>query len=127
MYKYIFASAFKYYSRFKNEAPYVSSVCVVFVSQIGAFVLLALLFDRFIVEYIPRNSGYQKFYGLPFVLLWMGLLFLIFPKKDVPRILGAFNSKPTKIRKAWALITVAHLILPIILVFIVLLTTREHH
>jgi MFS family permease len=124
MYKHIFASSYKYYSKFKNEAPYVSSICVVFISQITLFVLLGVLVDRYIVEFFPRNSGYKRIYGLPFVLLWLGSLFLIFPKTKVPQILQEFNNKPLKVRKAWALVSLIHLILPVVLVFIVLLNSK---
>lgn len=120
VYNNIFASTYNYYSKFKNESPVVASICVVFVCQ----VTLALLTVGLIGEIINRNLFLNipnKIYALPFLVIWLVLIFRIYSKEKVVDIVKEFNSKPVRQRRVWGIITVVHFVCPTILFLLLLL------
>jgi hypothetical protein len=120
VYNNIFASTYNYYSKFKNEYPGVASICVVFVCQ----VTLALLLVGLIGEILNRNLFLNipnKLYALPFLVVWLVLLFKIYSKERISSIIEEFNSKSVKQRRIWGIITVGHFVCPTILFLLLLL------
>lgn len=115
MYNYIFASTYKYYSRFKNESPRFGAACVVTVCQIGLLFLLLVI--------VKVASGYNffsmfpnKFYFLPILGVWMFFNYRYYDGERTNEILESFNQKRTGQRRWWSVITVISFLLPIVLI-----------
>jgi len=114
-YNNIFASSYKYYSKFKREAPLFSSVCVVIVCQMSFFFLILAILKK--LNIINLFSLFpSKFYFLPIFFSWLFLLFRYYTKNRAEEIVIAFNKKPTKERKMWGVLTLASFVIPLIVI-----------
>jgi hypothetical protein len=115
----MFASTYNYYSKFKNEAPLGSSICVVFVSQITLLVLLIILigkiFDTNFFMYLPN-----KYYFIPLFIIWFFVLYKYYSREKALEIVNEFKLKTPSSRTGWGILTVMLFVLPTILIFVAL-------
>lgn len=118
-YNNIFAATYKYYSRFKTEAPLFSSVCVVTVCQILLlFLIIILLKVACVVDFFGMLPS--KFYFIPILGLWLVLNFRYYTKDKVPEIIQAFEHKTKSERRIWGTVAIVCFILPIIIIAMLL-------
>jgi hypothetical protein len=115
MYNNIFAVTYQYYSRFKNESPRFSAVCVVLVCQLVlVFLMLILLKKANIIDAFGTLPS--KFYILPFLAIWLYLIQRFYSKEKASQVLAAFDKKTSSQKKVWGVIALANFILPIIII-----------
>lgn len=119
MFDNIFATTYKYYSKFKTEAPRFSAVCVLTICQI----LLAFLF----LILLRKLTGFDffgmlpsKFYFLPVFFIWLFVVYRYYNKEKIEEFLERFEHKPLNKRKLWAATALTMFILPVILIAILL-------
>lgn len=93
MYKWFFISTYRYYSRFKNETPRVSTTAVVTVSQFVTTLLLLVLVKRLGVwdftVYVP-----SKFIAVPIMLAWMAIVYRYYSMEKITLLLKRFEEFP---------------------------------
>ena len=114
-YNNIFASTYKYYSRFKRETPLFSAVCVVIVCQMTLFFLVLSILKRLnIINAFALLPN--KFYFLPIFFVWLFLLFRYYTKSKAEEIISRFEKKLPKERKMWGVLTIMSFIVPLVLI-----------
>lgn len=119
-YNNIFASTYKYYSKFKREAPRISSICVLAVSQFTSIILVLAIFKR--LGYSSFSFIYPYRYFTVFIFfLWLYLLSKSYSLLKIQDILNEFNSKSLTERRIWAILAFLSFILPTVLIFLVLI------
>lgn len=103
-YNNIFASTYKYYSRFDNESPRYSAAIVVTVCQILFFLLLIQLLKMAnIVDVIGVLPN--KYYFLPVLIIWVLLQFRYYTTARANAIVERFEQKTLLERRAWAFLS----------------------
>lgn len=118
-YNNLFASAFNFYSRFKNESPRVTAILIIYVSQVTTFLLIISLIGKtanknlFLV--LPN-----KYFALPLLVIWLLLLFKHFTEEKIVQALNSYNSLPKNVKHLWSIGLVVHFIFPTIIIFIIL-------
>jgi hypothetical protein len=115
----LFASTYNYYSKFKNEEPRGSSICVVFVSQ----VTLAILFFILIGKLLHTNLFMlfpNKYYYLPVFVFWFWGLYKYYSKDRSLEIMEEYKFKPDSYKKLWGALSIMLFILPTLLIFVTL-------
>jgi hypothetical protein len=118
-YNNIFAVTFKYYSRFKSEAPLFSSVCVVTVCQIMLlFLIIIILKIAGVVDIFGMLPS--KFYFIPILGFWLILNFRYYTKDKVSEIIEEFENKTIAERRIWGIIAIVCFILPGVIIAILL-------
>lgn len=118
-YNNIFGATYKYYSRYKTEAPLFSAVCVVTVCQMVAlFLIIVLLKSIGAVDVFGMLPS--KYYFIPVLVLWIILIYRYYTKERVVVIVRNFEEKPLSERRIWGIITVMCFILPIVVIAILL-------
>lgn len=114
MYKWIFASTYRYYSKFKNETPRFSAAAVVTVSQFAsAFLILTLLKRQMVwdfTRYVPN-----KYLALPIMFGWMAVIYKYYSPERIIILLKNFDALPKWKRKFWAVMSLIFFVLPLIL------------
>lgn len=114
MYKWIFASTYKYYSKFKTEAPRFSAAAVITVSQFTTVVLILTLLKRQMVwdfsRYIP-----DKLIALPIMFGWMAFVYNYYSRENIIPLLKKFDEFPKWKQNFWAVMSLVSFILPLIL------------
>jgi hypothetical protein len=115
----IFASTYKYYSKFKTEEPRFSAVCVLTMCQ----VLLAFLF----LILLRKFTGFDffgmlpnKFYFLPVLFIWLFIVYRHYDKDKIDEVIGSFEEKSDRKRKLWGLTVLGMFILPLIIIAVLL-------
>jgi hypothetical protein len=114
-YNNVFAATYKYYARYKTEAPRFSAVCVVTVSQIVLFFLILVLLKKTgaidIFGMLP-----SKYYFIPVFLLWLFLVYRHYTNNRAIEVVHLFEQKPLRERRTWGILTIICFILPIIII-----------
>ncbi len=114
MYKWIFVSTYKYYSKFKNETPRFSAAAVVTVSQFTCVVLVLTLLKKLMLwdftRYVPN-----KFVALPIMFGWMAVIYRYYSKERITVLLKVFDELPKWKRIFWGVMSVVFFVLPLIL------------
>lgn len=114
MYKWIFASTYKYYSKFKNETPRFSAAAVVTVSQFASVFLVLTFLKRQMVwdftRYVPN-----KFVALPIMFGWMAIIYKYYSPERIITLSKSFDEFPKWKRKFWAVMSLVFFVLPFIL------------
>jgi hypothetical protein len=114
MYKWIFVSTYKYYSKFKNESPRFGAAAVVTVSQFTIVFLILTLLERQMLwnftKYVPN-----KFIGLPIVFGWMAIIYRYYSQERINILSKNFDELPKWKRIFWGVISVVFFVLPLIL------------
>ena len=115
-YSNIVARSYRFYARFKKEAPYMSSLMVLCFCEITlTLLLMEILINVFHVSkaIIPPKAI------IPFMVgIWIFLTIKIYPKKKVETLVDEFGKQSKRYRRTWAIITFLSFALPIILIFI---------
>lgn len=118
-YNNIFGSTYKYYSRYKTEAPSFSAVCVVTVCQmVLLFLIIILLKVAGVVDVFGMLPS--KYYFIPVLILWLILIYRYYTKERANEVVKDFEQKPLSERRIWGAITVACFVLPIIIIALLL-------
>jgi hypothetical protein len=114
-YNNIFASSFKFFSRFERETPLFSATCVVTVCQ---FTLVFLICT--IIKIYTRVNPFiifpNKYYGIPVVPIWIFAVSRYYRKARVEEIVNRFNEKSLLRRRIWAIVTIVSLMLPTVFI-----------
>jgi archaellum biogenesis protein FlaJ (TadC family) len=118
-YNNIFASTYKYYSRYKTEAPLFSSICVVTVCQMVFLFLIIILLKVFkVIDLFGMLPS--KYYFIPVLALWIFLLYKYYTKDKAEEIMIRYEKKPLSERRLWGVITILTFIAPIIIIALLL-------
>lgn len=89
----IFAATYRYYSKFRTEAPLFSSVCVVTVCQmVLLFLIIVLLKLTGVVDIFKMLPS--KYYFVPVLALWIILVYRYYTKERALQIVQHFEQKP---------------------------------
>jgi hypothetical protein len=120
----VFASAYLYYARFKNETPRVSAICIVWVCQMASGFLLVAIIGRLLSANLLKPIFPNKFYAVPLMLVWLLMLFRIYNNDRVESILTAFKQLNSQQKKIWSVVAISAFVLPIILFFLVLIVWK---
>jgi len=122
-YKNAFASTYKYYSKFKKEAPLGSAICVLAVSQSTLTLLLLLIVIKITKTNVTFLFPY-RYFSILVIFSWMYLLYRYYTKERTLDIIESFNKKSPDERRLWAIAAFLAFLLPSILIFIVLIKWR---
>lgn len=104
MFNNILASAYKFYSRFKNEDPYIMSVFYLFMSQILMLVFIAALIRASMNIDILAVFGSKFIFGI-FSIAFMAFLFWFYSKERVKKIIIIYEAKSKKAKIIWGTIS----------------------
>jgi hypothetical protein len=115
LYNNLFASSYRFYSRFKDESPLGTSICIIWICQMILFFLVFAILKK-IIHFNPFLLLPNKFYFLPVFFLWLYLLTRYYSKVKVQLILQGFEKKSHNERKIWGLITIVCFIAPLIVI-----------
>lgn len=113
----VFASLYCYYSKFKNEAPLGSSICLVLVSQISVTILIFVLIGRFMGNNLFSIFP-NKYYGPFFFAIWLFILFKYYSKSRTDTIGKDFKLKSLLEKRNWGIVTLVLFIVPTSLILI---------
>lgn len=115
LYNNLFAASFKFYNRFKGETPLGTSVCVIFVCQMTLFFLIIIIIKKLsgvnFLSVLPN-----KYYFIPFFILWLYLIYKYYSKERVQLILQEFEGKSINEKRKWSVLTLVFFIVPLILI-----------
>jgi hypothetical protein len=114
----IFASTYKYYSKFKTEEPRFSAVCFDHVSSSFSIFFLILLREFTGFDFFGMLPN--KFYFLPVLFIWLFLVYRDYDKEKIDEVLRDFEHKSNGKRKLWGLTAVNMFILPLIIIAVLL-------
>lgn len=115
-YNKIFAATFRYYSKYKNEAPRFSAVCVVAISQLLLLLLLILLKKANIVDILGIMPS--KYYFIPIFILWLIIVYRYYSQEKIFKLIDIFEQMPLMTRRIWGIITIICLIFPVVIIAI---------
>lgn len=114
-YNNIYAACYKFYSKFKNETPYSTSIIVVDVCQMTLILLIIVIIKK-ITNYNLASLLPNKYYFLPFLILQLYLLYKYYSKEKVNSILEEFETKSPNAKKMWGALTIFFFIAPLVLI-----------
>lgn len=118
-YNNIFASSYKYYSKFKRESPSFSATCIVVLCQMTMLCLILVILMKFtginVFSILPN-----KLYFLLILALWFFLTFRYYRKDKIDIIIQKFEKKSNRDKKVWGVLTLFFIIVPIILIALLL-------
>ena len=118
----ILACTYKFYGRFKNEAPYSSSIFYTILCQtVILFLIVSIVKVSFSLDFSYLYS--KPFWVLPIIIVWTIIAFKYYSKERVAQIVERFNQKSLNERRWWGFIALASFILPMLSIMI-LLTKR---
>ncbi len=117
-YSFIFASIYKYYSKFENWDPRFSANAIITLSQLMAFTLLMSIIDRMSSFHFFKLFP-NKYFVLPVIIIWAVIVFSYYNKNRAEQIIGKFESITNNERKMWTVITILALFLPFFIIFFV--------
>lgn len=118
-YNNIFGATYKYYSRYKTEAPLFSAVCVVTVCQmVLLFLIIILLKVAGIVDIFGMLPS--KYYFIPVLILWIILIYRYYTKEKTDEVVKNFEQKSLSERRMWGVTTIVCFILPIVIIAMLL-------
>ena len=118
-YNNIFGATYKYYSRYKTEAPLFSAVCVVTVCQmVLSFLIIILLKVAGAIDIFGMLPS--KYYFLPLLILWLFLINRYYTKAKVEEVVKVFEQKSLSERRMWGGVTIICFILPIVIIAMLL-------
>lgn len=114
-YNNLFASTYKYYSRYKTEAPRFSAVCVVTVCQmLLLFLIIILLKTAGLLDIFGMLPS--KYYFIPVFILWLVIIYRYYTNEKATEVVQMFEEKSLSERRMWGVITVVCFILPITII-----------
>lgn len=118
-YNCIYASSYRFYSRFKGETPWGTSIILVSICQIELFFLI-LAFIKKITQYNLFLIFPNKFYFLPIFFIWLFINFKYYTKKRVEKIVDKFEQKNIIQKRIYGVLTIVSFLLPLFLIFFLL-------
>jgi len=113
-YANILSSAYNFYGRFKNEAPYNASIIYIGMCQILHFFLLL----DFLKKYLKIDTSLwlpNEYLYFGVLIFWLIGLHIYFNKIKVLKIVEGFNTKSVYEKRIWGFISIFSLIIPLIL------------
>jgi hypothetical protein len=119
-YNNVFASTYKFYSKFKYEAPRGSAISVLAVSQFTSIIFLIALLKRLGLSTFTFIYPY-RYFTIPVFFIWIYLIHKSYSDEKIKTILIHFNEKSITKRRLWAVIAFLSFILPSLLIFTILI------
>jgi len=120
IYNNVFASTYKFYTKYREKNPRGSAICVLAVSQVTMFIMLFIILGK--VSNINFTTLYPyRFISVAIYLVWLILLFKVYSKERADKLVSHFNGFSKTTRRLWALASLLLFILPIILTIMILI------
>jgi membrane protease YdiL (CAAX protease family) len=117
-YDNILASAYFFYSKFKNEKPYFASIFYVLWCQLFfVFLIFSIIKKKYGINLISRIPEY---YFIILAITWMICIFVYYSKEKVNKIIIEFERKKRLEKILWGIISIISLFTPLICVPILL-------
>jgi hypothetical protein len=123
LYNNIFASSYRFYSRFKGEAPWGTSIILVCISQFSTvFLVFAILKKITGINALLALSAFlpSKYFYIPIFAIWGFVLYRYYSKEKTTIILADFEKKSANTKVFWGYFTILWLVLPVLLTAILL-------